>query len=207
MKKINNPLPITLKKNKEYFWCACGKSANQPFCDGSHKNTNFSPVKLESSKIEEVFFCGCKKTKNPPFCDGSHLKLTEGIKFKINKNSPYRNSVENGETYFWCACGKSASQPFCDGSHKKTKKIPFKFDCKNSEEVFFCGCKKSKNPPFCDGTHKSLKYSLEIHPDNKKIEISSDETVLTASLRKEIPHLSACGGVGKCSTCRISSNR
>ena len=204
MKKINNPLPITLKKNKEYFWCACGKSANQPFCDGSHKNTNFSPVKLESSKIEEVFFCGCKKTKNPPFCDGSHLKLTEGIKFKINKNSPYRNSVENGESYFWCACGKSASQPFCDGSHKKTKKIPFKFDCKNSEEVFFCGCKKSKNPPFCDGTHKSLKYSLEIHPDNKKIEISSDETVLTASLRKEIPHLSACGGVGKCSTCRIN---
>ena len=112
--------------------------------------------------------------------------------------------MENGETYFWCACGKSANQPFCDGSHKKTKKSPFKFDCKNSEEVFFCGCKKSKTPPFCDGTHKTLKYSLEIHPDNKKIKISSDETILTASIRKEIPHLSACGGVGKCSTCRIN---
>ena len=204
MKKINNPLPVTVKKNKVYFWCACGKSSNQPFCDGSHKNTNFSPVKLESSKTEDVFFCGCKNTNTPPFCDGSHLKLTKGIKFKINKNSPYRESVENGETYFWCACGKSSNQPFCDGSHKKTKKTPFKFDCKNSEEVFFCGCKKSKNPPFCDGTHKSLKYSLEIQPDNKKIGISSDETILTASIRKEIPHLSACGGVGKCSTCRIN---
>ena len=95
MKKINNPLPKTIKKNKVYFWCACGKSANQPFCDGSHKNTNFSPVKLESSKSEKVFFCGCKNTNNPPFCDGSHLKLTKGIKFKINKNSPYRKSVEN----------------------------------------------------------------------------------------------------------------
>ena len=204
MKKINNPLPITVKKNKVYFWCACGKSSNQPFCDGSHKNTKFSPVKLESSKLEEVFFCGCKNTKTPPFCDGSHLKLTSGMKFNIKKNLPYRKSVENGETYFWCACGKSSNQPFCDGSHKKTKKAPFKFDCKNSEEVFFCGCKKSKNPPFCDGTHKSLKHSLEIQPDNKKIEISSDETILTASIRKEIPHLSACGGVGKCSTCRIN---
>ena len=204
MKKINNPLPITVKKNKVYFWCACGKSSNQPFCDGSHKNTKFSPVKLESSKLEEVFFCGCKNTKTPPFCDGSHLKLTSGMKFNIKKNSPYRKSVENGETYFWCACGKSSNQPFCDGSHKKTKKAPFKFDCKNSEEVFFCGCKKSKNPPFCDGTHKSLKHSLEIQPDNKKIEISSDETILTASIRKGIPHLSACGGVGKCSTCRIN---
>ncbi|HAF88902.1 MAG TPA: hypothetical protein DCG23_03900 [Deltaproteobacteria bacterium] len=204
MKKINNPLPITVKKNRVYFWCACGKSSNQPFCDGSHKNTKFSPVKLESSKLEEVFFCGCKNTKTPPFCDGSHLKLTSGMKFNIKKNSPYRKSVENGETYFWCACGKSSNQPFCDGSHKKTKKTPFKFDCKNSEEVFFCGCKKSKNPPFCDGTHKSLKHSLEIQPDNKKIEISSDETILTASIRKEIPHLSACGGVGKCSTCRIN---
>ena len=204
MKKINNPLPITVKKNKVYFWCACGKSSNQPFCDGSHKNTKFSPVKLESSKLEEVLFCGCKNTKTPPFCDGSHLKLTSGMKFNIKKNSPYRKSVENGETYFWCACGKSSNQPFCDGSHKKTKKTPFKFDCKNSEEVFFCGCKKSKTPPFCDGTHKSLKHSLEIQPDNKKIEISSDETILTASIRKEIPHLSACGGVGKCSTCRIN---
>ena len=106
MKKINNPFPITVKKNKVYFWCACGKSANQPFCDGSHKNTKFSPVKLESSKLEEVFFCGCKNTNTPPFCDGSHLKLTKGIKFKINKNSPYRKSVENGETYF-CLAGKS----------------------------------------------------------------------------------------------------
>jgi len=204
MKKINNPIPIIVKGNKVYFWCACGKSANQPFCDGSHKNTNFSPVKLESLKNEKLFFCGCKKTKNPPFCDGSHLKFTENIRFNSNKNLPHKKLVENGQTYYWCACGKSTNQPFCDGSHKKTKKTPFKFDCQNSEEVFFCGCKKSKNPPFCDGSHKSLKYTIEIQPDNKNIKIAQDETILTASIRKEIPHLSACGGAGKCSTCRIN---
>ena len=48
MKKINNPLPITVKKDGVYFWCACGKSANQPLCDGSHNNTKLSPVKVES---------------------------------------------------------------------------------------------------------------------------------------------------------------
>ena len=204
MKKINNPIPIKVKSNNVYFWCACGKSANQPFCDGSHKNTKFSPVKLEPLKNEKLLFCGCKKTKNPPFCDASHLKFTENIKFNSNKNLPHKKLVENGQTYYWCACGKSANQPFCDGSHKKTKKTPFKFDCHNSEEVYFCGCKKSKNPPFCDASHKSLKYTIEIQPDNKKIKIAQDETILTASIRKEIPHLSACGGVGKCSTCRIN---
>jgi len=54
MKKINNPIPIKVKGNKVYFWCACGKRVNQPFCDGSHKNTNFSPVKLECLKNEKL---------------------------------------------------------------------------------------------------------------------------------------------------------
>jgi len=204
MKKINNPIQIKVEEDKTYFWCSCGKSTNQPFCDGSHKNTKFTPVKLESTKKEELYFCGCKETNNPPFCDGSHLKINDGIKFNFNNNSPFKKSIETGKSYYWCSCGKSSNQPFCDGSHKKTKKTPFKLDCDKSSEVFFCGCKKSKNPPFCDGTHKSLKYKIEIQPDNKKIEISQDETILTASLRKEIPHLSACGGVGKCSTCRIN---
>ena len=204
MKKINTPIAIKVKDNKVYFWCSCGKSAQQPFCDGSHKNTKFSPVKLESLKNEELHFCGCKETNNPPFCDGSHLRINDGIKFNFNNNSPFKKSIETGKSYYWCSCGKSSNQPFCDGSHKKTKKTPFKLDCDKSSEVFFCGCKKSKNPLFCDGTHKSIKYKIEIQPDNKKIEISQDETILTASLRKEIPHLSACGGVGKCSTCRIN---
>jgi len=204
MKKINNPIQIKVEEDKTYYWCSCGKSTNQPFCDGSHKNTKFTPVKLESTKKEELYFCGCKETNNPPFCDGSHLKINDGIKFNFNNNSPFKKSIETGKSYYWCSCGKSSNQPFCDGFHKKTKKTPFKLDCDKSSEVFFCGCKKSKNPPFCDGTHKSIKYKIEIQPDNKKIEISQDETILTASLRKEIPHLSACGGVGKCSTCRIN---
>jgi CDGSH-type Zn-finger protein len=58
-----------------YWWCACGRSANQPFCDGSHKNTNCTPVKLEISEPTKVWLCGCKHSGNKPHCDGSHKKL------------------------------------------------------------------------------------------------------------------------------------
>ena len=58
----------------DYWWCACGKSKNQPFCDGSHKMTDFSPVKFTVTEKETLYLCGCKKTANPPFCDGSHNK-------------------------------------------------------------------------------------------------------------------------------------
>lgn len=58
-----------------YHWCACGNSKNQPFCDGSHKGSGFSPVKVEITETKKVAFCGCKHTKNPPFCDGSHSRL------------------------------------------------------------------------------------------------------------------------------------
>jgi len=58
-----------------YWWCACGKSKNQPFCDGSHKDSGFSPVKLEITETTRVWLCGCKHSADKPFCDGSHKKL------------------------------------------------------------------------------------------------------------------------------------
>ncbi len=58
-----------------YWWCACGRSKNQPFCDGSHKTTSITPVKFEIADSQKVALCGCKQTRTPPFCDGSHQKL------------------------------------------------------------------------------------------------------------------------------------
>jgi CDGSH-type Zn-finger protein len=58
-----------------YAWCACGKSAGQPFCDGSHKGTEFTPVMANIEEKKTVAWCGCKQTKNPPYCDGSHANL------------------------------------------------------------------------------------------------------------------------------------
>ena len=58
-----------------YWWCACGRSKTQPFCDGSHKGSEFAPVKTEIAARQKVALCGCKRTRTPPFCDGSHNKL------------------------------------------------------------------------------------------------------------------------------------
>lgn len=69
---VNQPMPIEVEEGKDYFWCSCGQSAKQPFCDGSHKGTEFKPVKHTAEKNGKVFFCGCKKTHNAPLCDGSH---------------------------------------------------------------------------------------------------------------------------------------
>ncbi len=58
-----------------YYWCACGKSAKQPFCDGSHKGSEFSPKVVKIEKKQTVYWCMCKQTKNPPFCDGTHKSI------------------------------------------------------------------------------------------------------------------------------------
>lgn len=69
------PYPVEVEAGRNYFWCACGRSRNQPFCDGSHKDTGISPVKYTAEKDGKVFFCGCKGSGKAPLCDGTHGKL------------------------------------------------------------------------------------------------------------------------------------
>lgn len=69
------PYPVDVTAGKKYFWCACGKSENQPFCDGSHSDTEFTPVAYEADKDRTLYFCGCKRTAGAPLCDGTHNSL------------------------------------------------------------------------------------------------------------------------------------
>jgi CDGSH-type Zn-finger protein len=66
------PFGVDVEAGKTYFWCSCGQSASQPFCDGSHSGGTFTPVKYEAQETKKVFFCGCKVTASQPLCDGSH---------------------------------------------------------------------------------------------------------------------------------------
>ena len=59
----------------EYWWCSCGLSATQPFCNGAHKGTGLAPLKVQITEAKTVAWCACKQTKTPPFCDGSHRTL------------------------------------------------------------------------------------------------------------------------------------
>ena len=69
------PYAVEVEAGKTYYWCRCGRSKSQPFCDGSHQSTSFSPTSFTAEKTETVYLCGCKKTGNQPFCDGSHQAL------------------------------------------------------------------------------------------------------------------------------------
>lgn len=59
----------------DYWWCACGRSSRQPFCDGSHKGSGIEPVKFSATEAQRVWLCGCKRSTGQPFCDGSHSSL------------------------------------------------------------------------------------------------------------------------------------
>ncbi|HEY7865765.1 MAG TPA: CDGSH iron-sulfur domain-containing protein [Psychromonas sp.] len=70
----DTPFAVEVEAGKKYAWCACGKSKAQPFCDGSHKGSEFSPVRFTATESKKMFFCGCKLTASQPLCDGSHKK-------------------------------------------------------------------------------------------------------------------------------------
>ena len=69
------PYGVAVEIGKKYFWCVCGRSKKQPFCDGSHTGTGLSPLPYEASESKTVWFCGCKATASKPLCDGSHKQL------------------------------------------------------------------------------------------------------------------------------------
>ncbi|MBL4773680.1 MAG: CDGSH iron-sulfur domain-containing protein [Alcanivoracaceae bacterium] len=69
------PVKVKLSKGQEYYFCTCGRSKNQPFCDGSHVNTSFNPKVVVSEEDGESYLCACKHTSNAPFCDGTHKQF------------------------------------------------------------------------------------------------------------------------------------
>ena len=73
----DSPIEVEVQDGKKYYWCTCGKSDKQPFCDGSHKDSDFTPLEYTAEKDGKVWLCACKQTKGQPFCDGSHKTLSD----------------------------------------------------------------------------------------------------------------------------------
>ena len=104
------PCLVQVRKGRSYFWCACGLSKKQPFCDGSHKETDYEPLKWVADKDAEKLFCACKHTADQPFCDGSHNRLadvyaeagaTDGagaklVDYEVQQSGALKAKLDNG---------------------------------------------------------------------------------------------------------------
>lgn len=90
----NKPRKVSLKKGEEYLFCTCGRSDDQPFCDGSHADTDFTPKSFTPDKDEEAVLCQCKHTHDAPYCDGTHQRFS---KDQVGKEGPGKDSEDNGE--------------------------------------------------------------------------------------------------------------
>ena len=69
------PLAVDAIKDKKYAWCACGLSEKQPFCNGTHRGSDFVPKIFNETENKKIYLCNCKQTSSPPYCDGTHNKL------------------------------------------------------------------------------------------------------------------------------------
>ena len=72
----NKPAKVELAKDEKRYFCVCGRSCTQPFCDGSHAETNFKPLEFTADKAGDNYLCQCKHTANPPYCDGTHKQFS-----------------------------------------------------------------------------------------------------------------------------------
>jgi len=97
------PIAVQLEAEQEYYWCSCGLSQSQPFCDGSHRSTRFTPQAFTVGESQEAYLCLCKRSNSPPFCDGSHARLEEDEKINdavatseslVAKNTPEEPTLE-----------------------------------------------------------------------------------------------------------------
>ncbi len=107
---FNAPIAVDLEAGKEYYFCRCGRSQNQPFCDGSHKGTGFTPLKFSPEKTGQAYLCRCKQSSNQPYCDGSHKQVPAAMIGKEFSLAEYRRQQAQGaaQTSTQVAAGHAA---------------------------------------------------------------------------------------------------
>lgn len=102
----NKPIKVELTANQEYYFCSCGRSKNQPYCDGSHAGTEFKPKAFTAEQSGDAYLCRCKHTQNPPFCDGSHKQFSDadigkegpGVQLQSGQNIPVASATKEEPT-------------------------------------------------------------------------------------------------------------
>jgi glutamate synthase domain-containing protein 2 len=164
----NKPKKVTLVKGEDYFYCSCGKSKNQPFCDGSHRGTNFTPKKFTAQEDGDAFLCMCKQSKNAPFCDGSHKSISKDEISKeaktTNENAEVESTPEEPQVAFIHELAKNGLSQFGHHGEMGSMGVPGKDLPLWNDIQFITGQLATK--PLLDGV--SVKSELIIGKSAKK---------------------------------------
>jgi len=110
----NKPKKVTLVQGEEYYFCTCGSSKKQPFCDGSHAGTQFSPKAFVAQEDGDAYLCACKHTNNIPFCDGSHKKFS-------NEDIGKKSSIAQSENTESVVATSTLEEPTVEAIHELSK--------------------------------------------------------------------------------------
>jgi len=204
------PYLVTLgKAGRSYFWCACGRSAKQPFCDGSHKGTGIEPVAYTVREDgEEVLLCGCKQTRNAPFCDGTHNALADAYDEASEKEvaasadipvTP-RNGGESGKAMLDGACYVLTPSPAAMRSEKGWRVIPVIGPSDGARHLseFLMETQRARPAPVSFGGSEVVLYAYsgqgELHIGDRRFSIAPETGVyirpgeaFTAEARGEAP--------------------
>jgi CDGSH-type Zn-finger protein len=136
------PASIELDLGKSYHWCSCGRSNNQPFCDGSHRETNMKPLEFIAESSGSATLCQCKQTGNPPYCDGSHTKLSDADVGKActrnlvtDKAPPPRVTAEEPQVEYIHELAKNGLKNF--GHHGPMAAIRHRSQCRQAPRAVY----------------------------------------------------------------------
>lgn len=199
------PIKVEVEAGKDYWWCACGLSQNQPFCDGSHKGSEFAPVQWTAEEDSEKWFCACKQTGALPFCDGSHNTIDKaaeqepvaGPLIQERDNGPLfvRNcstltggdgeEIATKPAMALCRCGRSKNKPFCDGTHKEAGFSSARGDVEKLDRVFTYDGNEVMvyyNPLLCSHAAECGRLHKAVFDSSRKPWIKPDEGAVDATV-------------------------
>ena len=206
----NKPIKVELDKNEEYFFCACGKSATQPFCDGSHRGSTIKPQKFKPEDTGDAYLCMCKQSKNFPYCDGSHKSISKDQISKSGKketnNSEASSTPEEPYIAYIHELAKNGLEKVGHHGEMGAMGVPGK-DLPRWDDIQFITGQMAKKP-LLDNTKvkteliigknakKPLKLNIPLFVSDMSFGALSEESKIALALGAEEAGTGICSGEG-----------
>ena len=210
----NKPIKVTLNKGQEYHFCTCGKSKSQPFCDGSHVGTSFTPKVIVSEEDGDAYLCACKHTANAPFCDGSHNVFTDeqvgkegpGVKLKESDSPIAVDTVEEPTVTFIHQLAREGLSKLGHHGPMVSMGVP-RVELPNWDDLQIMAAQMATKPLFEDHpvstelvigpkANKPLKLKIPLFVSDMSFGALSEEAKISLAKGAELAGTGICSGEG-----------